>query len=196
MPYQRETATYVCERCGTSFVRVINDTTRSKHLYCSSECSNAVPWNKGKGTTKTIELTCEKCGKPFQRTVWQAEHALHHYCSRKCAYMKLEGKHLPPEHVEQIILNHAHLKGENSPVWQGGRYIDSHGYVRINIDGEIFHEHRLVMEQHLGRKLTEEEEVHHINFDKQDNRIENLQLFKSKSEHIAFHRRLESIENQ
>ena len=46
--------------------------------------------------------------------------------------------------------------------------------------------HRVIMEEYLGRKLSRDECIHHINGDKLDNRIENLQVL-SRGEHTTIH---------
>ena len=46
--------------------------------------------------------------------------------------------------------------------------------------------HTIIMEQHIGRYLTHGEVVHHINHDKEDNNINNLQLM-TKYEHQSMH---------
>jgi hypothetical protein len=87
-------------------------------------------------------------------------------------------------------------KGKLSGHWEGGRNKNSNDYIQIhkpdhpycNIKGYVL-EHRLVMEEHLGRYLTPEEIVHHINGIKTDNRIENLQLM-TQSEHSKLHHTL------
>jgi len=76
--------------------------------------------------------------------------------------------------------------------WKGGRIIDKDGYVLImspnhpNRDRHNYmREHRLVMEQHLGRYLTANEVVHHKDRDKLNNTFGNLELFAHNSEHLA-----------
>ena len=90
--------------------------------------------------------------------------------------------------------------GIKHPRWNGGKYKRKDGYIviyspnhpKIKKNPYIL-EHILVMEKYLGRYLKPEERVHHINNKRADNRIENLRLFSTNSEHCIFHQNIPKI---
>lgn len=87
-------------------------------------------------------------------------------------------------------------KGTKHPKWHGGK-IFSKGYIKIydptnvmaDSNGYVF-EHRLVMSNHLGRPLASDEFVHHINENKTDNHLENLQLTNLIDHQIHHHTKI------
>ena len=83
------------------------------------------------------------------------------------------------------------MRGSKHFNWRGGRYIAKSGYIFIyrpnhpcSNRGYVY-EHRVIMEEKLGRYLVDGEVVHHINGNKQDNRIENLELLSSQATHMS-----------
>ena len=79
----------------------------------------------------------------------------------------------------KINVGYIYIKKENHP------YCNKQGYVA---------EHRLAMEEFLGRYLKPREVVHHINGIIIDNDIENLELFPSRSEHLSYHMNLTKMQ--
>lgn len=96
-------------------------------------------------------------------------------------------------------------EGQMGKLRKNGITISSKGYILIRVYNHpfaskrrIIMQHRLVMEKQIGRYLTPQEVVHHKGIEyplgsienKQDNRIENLQLFENDINHKKFHRNL------
>lgn len=122
-----------------------------------------------RGRFRGEEVECP-CGKAFIRRVSPTgRNGPARYCSRTCS--------------NQLAPNDKRFRqGPDHPNWQGGRSVSSRdGYVLVKEPGGKYQlEHRKVMEEHLGRELLSTETVHHKNGIRDDNRIENLQLFSSR----------------
>lgn len=100
--------------------------------------------------------------------------------------MSLRGKHrvFSEEHKKKISEARLAWGRDNAK----GYRIDTNGYVEITTGpnkGRL--QHRVIMEEILGRPLLSSEQVHHINKDRSDNRPENLKLCTAK-EHCFEHR--------
>ena len=59
---------------------------------------------------------------------------------------------------------------------KGKTWDNGQGYLKMWTDGREVYVHRYVIEQHTGRRLNHTEQVHHVNGNTKDNRLENLQL--------------------
>lgn len=153
-----------------------------------------MPWNKGiKHTKKAIaKMRLAKLGKfvseETREKIGNASRGRKHSDGAK-KKMSLSAL--------RYISKHPRPSGNKNPNWKGGKYKTAHGYINICLPnhpytnaGSYVFEHRLIMEKHIGRYLKPEESMHHVNGIKDDNRIENLKLFISESEHQKHHAKL------
>jgi len=132
-----------------------------------------------KGGLKQVK--CAYCNEKIMKDRWKFKIYTNLFCNRKC-----QGNYMSKNIIR-----------EKSPMWKGGKFKTSDGYItiltpehpRADSDGYV-KEHRLVVEEYIGRYLTDKEIIHHINHKRDDNRIENLMIFPTNSDHTKFHRKI------
>lgn len=96
-----------------------------------------------------------------------------------------KGQKPKPHTIEASVRSRRKYSLPNRP--PVGYKIDGYGYVLIWTDAGYVREHRKVMEEMLGRPLEPQEDVHHKNGVRTDNRPENLELMANRSEHQRHH---------
>lgn len=139
-----------------------------------------------KGKTRNriwIKAKCSTCGKETFQDIANSKKANRCFCSRDCQTKGHSGK--------------------NSPSWQGGRklkrkndpkssvLIYNPSHPNCNRDGYIC-EHRLIVEESIGRYLEKTELIHHIDCDHSNNDIINLDIV-SQEEHNQVHWSLNNL---
>lgn len=163
-----------CEVCGNEFYAHRFRINEGMAMFCSRKCmyvgrKKVIPWNKGiKGLHLSPKTEWKKGQTPIGSVLF-----------KKGQVSWNKGKKLP--------------SGENSPSWKGGRTLHQGKYWLVSKPNHpnadrlgYVREHRLVMEEQIGRILNTNELIHHINGNTTDNRIENLQII-SRSEHMKKH---------
>lgn len=150
----------VCPRCNRTFESLKQHGTFS--IFCSQACKEM-----------KFSRTCAACGVKYECEGSRADSV---YCSKKCCI--------------------AHKVRENSNAWTGGTHIDPVGRKNVytseryvNVRGKKVRryrgEHRIVVESIIGRRLSRNEIVFHVNWDRGDNRADNLYLFPSHGDFMA-----------
>jgi len=132
--------------------------------------------------SRSVERVCDVCGKHEMAIMYvvldgRRRRKTDMDCCKKCSY-------------KFRVLKHE--KMSKSPSWNGGKYLNENGYYRVYVGNLKYeYEHKLIMSKFLGRDLTTNEKVHHIDGNKVNNSPENLSVFQSKKEHAKCHHSLE-----
>jgi len=134
-------------------------------------------------------IVCEAAYKPRKDS--------QRFCSRSCATKHRHASGVidnsgewsnerKQQYVETRKKNGTWSTGEQHHLWKGGESRDG-AYMTSRRQGKKIRSHRLIAETVLGRSLSKDEVVHHIDGNGLNNRLTNLQVMP-KSVHTALHR--------
>ena len=129
-----------------------------------------------------MNKTCPQCNKSFSITT---RHKLCSTCRKQNYKIPCPICNQPIRPNSKTCSSCRPKTGSSNPAWKGGKSRHKKGYIlqyqpqhpRSKSNGGYVFEHILIIEKFLGRFLLEGETVHHINGVKDDNRIENLELW-------------------
>lgn len=187
-----------CLYCGCEFEV---QSYYGKGLYCSTKCAALARRGQHQPNVK-----CDYCGKEFYKKPSHIKKSKRHCCSRECLsnlkriiYSGCSNPNYNNRKDRVVTYNHGRLYYE---VHVSAEHPFSHKCHNV---GHYYQEHRFVVEQNyelfdtkyfveVGGKfyLKPEVDVHHINEDTTDNRLENL-IPLTRSEHSTLHNKKKNI---
>lgn len=186
-----------CEYCGKE--KEYKYPSQAKR-FCSHRCSNNYKWENIRKRAEYIKLNCPICNKEI--VIYQNDNRIKNgnkiYCSKECSHKAMQkGQIINCLNCNKQFYSTRNKccckqcayeykkKHYNHKTYKEGGYLCRYigGY---NKKGNV-KEHRYIMEQYLGRKLNVDEIVHHIDGNKLNNKISNLEIM-TRSEHSRLHR--------
>lgn len=132
-----------------------------------------------------ISKPCRICGESIYGI--PRPHRKRYYYPKQCQQCKNKPQNIKAWHYN---MSKARL-GDKNPKFkpEGSTCLTQCGkffYRKIKINNTWKYEHRVIIENHLDRKLLKTEIVHHLNGNTLDNRFENL-IITTLSEHCSSH---------
>lgn len=176
-------AILICEHCKQEFKCTKRVKTRR---YCSKRCLAFARHAKRGHAHKPV--VCPTCGKTVMMRGSLA--SVQKFCSREC-WRNRETKwprtfncEFCDKLVDRVRTSH-YRPGRaqfcsvqcRSEAKRKNQTVTNQGYRVHSVKGKPVLEHRIIMEKILGRPLRKDENVHHRNGQRLDNREDNLELW-------------------